>query len=129
MAQKPQDASAADEMVVVTTPYVSGMRVDKVIGMTWGTVVRSRGIGYQVVAGLRAMAGGEIDEYTDMLNHARSHALERMRAHARSLGANAVIGAAFDSSELGQSMSEVLAYGTAVVVVSEAAQGAPVRLV
>jgi uncharacterized protein YbjQ (UPF0145 family) len=129
MAQKPQDASAADEMVVVTTPYVSGMRVDKVIGMTWGTVVRSRGIGYQVVAGLRAMAGGEIDEYTDMLNHARSHALERMRAHARSLGANAVIGAAFDSSELGQSMSEVLAYGTAVVVVPEAAQGAPVRLV
>ena len=127
MATDEQGDQAA--IPVVSTPYVSGMRVDRVIGMAWGTVVRSRGIGYQVVAGLRAMAGGEIDEYTDMLNHARNHALERMRQHAQSLGANAVIGAAFDSSELGQSMSEVLAYGTAVVVVPEAQAGAPVRLV
>lgn len=126
MASEQQELMA---IPVVSTPYVSGMRVDKVIGMAWGTVVRSRGIGYQVVAGLRAMAGGEIDEYTDMLNHARSHALERMRQHAQSMGANAVIGAAFDSSELGQSMSEVLAYGTAVVVVPEQQPGSPVRLV
>ena len=132
-AQAPAQArsgeqEAADAIVVVTMPYVSGMRVERVIGMTWGTVVRSRGIGYQVVAGIRAMAGGEIDEYTDMLNHARTHALERMRSHARSLGANAVISASFDSSELGQSMSEVLAYGTAVVVAPEDASPAPVRL-
>jgi uncharacterized protein YbjQ (UPF0145 family) len=126
MAAESSDAAAV--VTVVTTPYVTGMRVDRVIGMSWGTVVRSRGIGYQMVAGLRAMAGGEIDEYTDMLNHARSHALERMQQHAQSLGANAVIGAAFDSSELGQSMTEVLAYGTAVVVVPEDAKSAPVRL-
>jgi uncharacterized protein YbjQ (UPF0145 family) len=120
---------AAAPLTVVTTPYVTGMRIERVIGMTWGTVVRSRGIGYQLVAGLRAMAGGEIDEYTDMLNHARSHALERMRQHAHSLGANAVVAAAFDSSELGQNMTEVLSYGTAVVVVPEEGSGAPVRLV
>lgn len=127
MSAKAEDLQP--EMPVVTTPYVSGMRVETVIGMTWGTVVRSRGIGYQVVAGLRALAGGEIDEYTDMLNHARNHALQRMREHARSLGANAVIGAAFDSSELGQSMSEVLAYGTAVVISPDSGAGAPVRLI
>lgn len=105
---------------VVSTPYVPGMRIEKTLGMTWGTVVRARGIGYQVVASLRAMAGGEIDEYTDMLNHARERALRRMQAHAASLGANAVIGVAFDSSELGQNMSEVLAYGTAVLVSEDA---------
>ncbi len=122
------EAVEQTEMPVVSTPYISGMRIERVLGMTWGTVVRSRGIGYQMVAGLRAIAGGEIDEYTDMLNHARTRALERMRAHAGTLGANAVIGASFDSSELGQSMSEVLAYGTAVVVVAEDDRPSPVRL-
>lgn len=116
------------DLIVVTSPYVPGMRIAKVVGMSWGTVVRARGIGYQMVAGLRALAGGEIDEYTDMLNHARTHALDRMKANARAQGANAVIGVAFDSSEIGQNMSEVLAYGTAVVVVPEEAQSQPVRL-
>jgi uncharacterized protein YbjQ (UPF0145 family) len=123
-----EEQAAGSEVVVVSAPYVPGMRIERVLGMTWGTVVRARGIGYQVVAGLRAMAGGEIDEYTDMLNHARTHALQRMQAHAASLGANAVIGAAFDSSELGQNMSEVLAYGTAVVVAPDAQTASPVRL-
>ncbi|MCL6597079.1 MAG: heavy metal-binding domain-containing protein [Firmicutes bacterium] len=115
-------------VTVVSAPYLPGMRIERVLGMTWGTVVRARGIGYQVVAGLRSLAGGEIDEYTDMLNTARRHALERMQAHAAAMGANAVIGAAFDSSELGQNMSEVLAYGTAVVAVPEEAATSPVRL-
>ncbi|MBX5467274.1 MAG: heavy metal-binding domain-containing protein [Firmicutes bacterium] len=115
-------------MVVVSTPFVPGYRIVKVLGMVWGTVVRSRGIGYQVVAGLRSLAGGEINEFTDMLNNARQHAVERMRAEAASLGANAVIAAAFDSSELGQSLSEVLAYGTAVVIEPEGGSSQPVYL-
>ncbi|MGC8487152.1 MAG: heavy metal-binding domain-containing protein [Clostridia bacterium] len=115
-------------MTVVSTPYVPGQRIEKVIGLTWGTVVRSRGIGYQFTAGLRSLAGGEIKEYTDMLNDTRQRALDRLLEHAESLGANAVVGAAFDSSELGQNMSEVLAYGTAVVVASEDQPVQPVRL-
>jgi uncharacterized protein YbjQ (UPF0145 family) len=115
-------------ITVVSTPYVPGYRIEKVMGMVWGTVVRSRGIGYQVVAGLRSLAGGEINEFTDMLNNARQHAVERMTAQAQELGANAVIGAAFDSSELGNNLSEVLAYGTAVVIVPDETVGAPVRL-
>lgn len=115
-------------ITVVSTPFVPGMRVDKVLGLTWGTVVRSRGIGYQFTAGLRSLAGGEIKEYTNMLNDTRQRALDRLQEHAESLGANAVINAAFDSSELGQNMSEILAYGTAVVVVPEAETVQPVRL-
>ncbi|MCY0865329.1 MAG: heavy metal-binding domain-containing protein [Sulfobacillus sp.] len=116
-------------MVMVTTPYVPGYRVRQVLGPTWGTVVRSRGIGYQVAAGLRSLAGGEIKEFTNMLNDARQRALDRLREHARTLGANAVIGMAFDSSELGQNMSEILAYGTAVIIEAESAESSPVRLV
>ena len=115
-------------VIVVSTPYVPGQRIEKVLGLTWGTVVRSRGIGYQFTAGLRSLAGGEIKEYTDMLNDTRRRALDRLMEHAESLGANAVVGAAFDSSELGQNMSEILAYGTAVVVVPEAEAVHPVRL-
>lgn len=95
------DASA---VVVVSTPYVPGQRVDKVLGLTWGLVVRSRGIGYQLAAGLRSLGGGEIKEYTDLLDSVRRHAVERMQEHAASLGANAVIGVAFDSSEMGQNI-------------------------
>jgi uncharacterized protein YbjQ (UPF0145 family) len=116
------------DVLVVSTPYVPGHKVEKVLGLTWGLVVRSRGIGYTMLAGLRSLGGGEISEYTDMLNHARGHAMARLRQHAASLGANAVISASFDSSEMGQTMTEVLAYGTAVVTAPEAEAAPPVRL-
>lgn len=118
------EPQAPEEIVVVTTPYLSSMRIVRVLGMTWGTVVRSRGIGHQIAAGFRGLAGGEISEYTEMLNHARGLALERLKEHARAMGANAVIGVGFDSSELGQTMSEVLAFGTAVIVAQEEASSA-----
>lgn len=117
-----------EEFWTVTTPYVPGHQVDRVVGLTWGTVVRSRGIGYQVTAGLRGLAGGEIPEFTNMLNDTRQRALDRLIEHARSLGANAAIGVSFDSSELGPNMSEVLAYGTAVVVSPEPGPREAVRL-
>ncbi len=108
-----QDAS---QVVVVTTPSLPGFRVVRTVGFAWGLVVRSRGLGGNIKAGLRSIVGGEITEFTQMLESARSHAVERLRVHAAELGANAVISARFDSSEIGQTMSEVLAYGTAVVV-------------
>jgi len=103
-------------ILTVTTPYVPGHRIVRTIGITWGLIVRSRGLGRNVTAGFRALGGGEIPEYTQLLDQTRREALGRLQQHAQSLGANAVIGVAFDSSELGGVMSETLAYGTAVVV-------------
>jgi len=103
-------------MLVVTTENVSGQRVREVKGEVFGIIVRSRGIGPNIVAQLRAIAGGEIVEYTHLLEDARKHAIERMVTNAGEMGANAVVMMRFDSSEIGPAMSEIVAYGTAVVL-------------
>jgi uncharacterized protein YbjQ (UPF0145 family) len=90
--------------------------------------VRSRGLGRNITAGLRSLVGGEIHEYTELLNQSRDQALDRLREHAQALGANAVVSMQFDSSEIGQTMTELLAYGTAVVVEKDATPPSPVRL-
>jgi len=118
----------SDEITVVSTPYLPGYRIAKTLGFTWGLIVRSRGLGRNVTAFLRSLAGGEIHEYTQLLNQSREEALLRLKDHAKSLGANAVIGVAFDSSETGGAMTEVLAYGTAVVVEKDTVPSSPVRL-
>ena len=117
-----------DEIIIVSTPYVPGCKITRTIGVTWGLIVRSRGLGRNITAGLRSIAGGEIHEYTELLNQSRDQALARLREHALALGANAVVGMQFDSSEIGQTMTELLAYGTAVVVEKEGAPVSPVRL-
>ncbi|HEX7342114.1 MAG TPA: YbjQ family protein [Rhodanobacteraceae bacterium] len=106
-------------MLVVTTENVSGRRVREVKGQVFGVVVRSRGIGGNVMAGLRSIVGGEINEYTQMLEEARRHALDRLVVNATEMGANAVLMMRYDSSEIGQTMSEIVAYGTAVVLEPE----------
>ncbi len=100
----------------------------RTIGVTYGLIVRSRGLGRNIVAGVRSLGGGEIMEYTQLLEQARHEALERLTEHARSLGANAVLCVAFDTSEMGGVMTEILAYGTAVVVEPEPALPQPVSL-
>ena len=117
-----------EEIIVVSTPYLPGYRITKTIGFTWGLIVRSRGLGRNITAGLRSLAGGEIHEYTELLNQSREQALGRLKDHAKELGANAVISVRFDSSEIGQIMTELLAYGTAVVVEKEKESVNPVRL-
>lgn len=106
-------------MIVVTTPDIAGARIEKTLGQAFGVVVRSRGIGGNLMAGLRSIVGGEITEYTEMLEEARKHALDRMVQNATVMGANAVVAMRFDSSEIGDTMSEIVAYGTAVVTVPE----------
>mgnify|MGYP001376061423 CR=1 FL=1 len=103
-------------MIVVTTENIPGQRVARVLGQVFGVVVRSRGLGGNVMASLRSLAGGEIVEYTQMLEEARRHAIDRMIQNATVMGANAIIMMRFDSSEIGQTMSEIVAYGTAAVV-------------
>jgi len=96
-------------MLVVTTENVPGQRVREVKGEVFGIVVRSRGIGPNIVAQLRSLAGGEIVEYTRLLQDARKHAIERMVTNAAEMGANAVVMMRFDSSEIGPAMSEIVA--------------------
>lgn len=103
-------------MIVVTTETIAGHRVVETKGQVFGVTVRSRGIGGNFIAGLRSIAGGEIPEYTQMLEEARRHAIDRLRLNATKMGANAVIMMRFDSGEIGQTMAEIVAYGTAVIV-------------
>jgi uncharacterized protein YbjQ (UPF0145 family) len=103
-------------MIVVTTENIAGHRVRQTIGQCFGVVVRSRGLGGNIMAGLRSIVGGEISEYTQMLEEARRHAVDRLVQNATAMGANAIIMMRFDSSEIGQTMSEIVAYGTAVVI-------------
>ena len=106
-------------MIVATTPYIGGYRVVETKGMVFGLVVRSRGLGGNIMAGLRSLGGGEIHEYTELLEDTRRQALDRMVQNATLMQANAVLSMRFDSSEIGTTMSEIVAYGTAVVVVPD----------
>jgi uncharacterized protein YbjQ (UPF0145 family) len=103
-------------MIVVTTESVAGQRVRETKGQVYGVVVRSRGLGGTIAASLRSLGGGEIVEFTQLLEESRRHALDRMVANAQAMGANAVVMMRFDSSEMGTSMTEIVAYGTAVVL-------------
>jgi uncharacterized protein YbjQ (UPF0145 family) len=103
-------------MFVVTSEHVIHHRITETKGQVFGVVVRSRGLGGNIMAGLRSIVGGEITEYTELLEEARRHAVDRMVSNASAMGANAIIMMRFDSSEIGQTMSEIVAYGTAVVV-------------
>lgn len=102
-------------MLVVTTENIHGYEIEKVLGQAFGVTVRSRGLGGNLTAALRSLAGGEIKEYTEMLEDARKAAIDRLVQNAHAMGANAVVMMRFDSSEIGQTMSEVVAYGTAVI--------------
>ncbi len=103
-------------MIVATTENIANHRIQETLGQVFGVVVRSRGLGGNLMAGLRSIVGGEIVEYTRMLEEARRHAIDRMVENARLMGANGVVMLRFDSSEMGQTMSEVVAYGTAVIL-------------
>jgi uncharacterized protein YbjQ (UPF0145 family) len=103
-------------VIVATAPFIAGHRVTETKGQTFGLVVRSRGFSGNLMAGLRSLAGGEIHEYTALLEDTRRQALDRLVKNATLMGANAVISMRFDSSELAGTMSEIVAYGTAVVV-------------
>jgi uncharacterized protein YbjQ (UPF0145 family) len=103
-------------MLVVTTENIVGRKIREVKGQAFGVVVRSRGLGGNIMAGLRSLGGGEIPEYTSLLEEARRHAVDRLVKNAHAMGADAVVMMRFDSSEIGQTMSEIVAYGTAVVL-------------
>jgi uncharacterized protein YbjQ (UPF0145 family) len=100
----------------VTTAFeLPGMTVEQDLGVAFGLVVRSMGLARSVGAGFKALRQGEVTQYTQLLEDSRRHAVDRMIENARLLGANGVIAVRFDSSEIGQQLTEIVAYGTAVV--------------
>ena len=107
-------------MIVSTAPFIAGYRVTETKGQTFGLVVRSRGFSGNLMAGLRSLGGGEIHEYTQLLEDTRRQALDRLVQNATVMGANAVISMRFDSSEMASYMTEIVAYGTAVVIEPDA---------
>jgi len=106
-------------MILTTGETVAGKRIVRTLGLVRGNTVRARHIGRDILAGLRNIVGGEVQEYTKLLAESREQALDRMADEARLLGANAIVGVRFVTSMVAQGMAELLAYGTAVVVEDE----------
>jgi uncharacterized protein YbjQ (UPF0145 family) len=111
-------------MMVVTTNEIPGWEIQRVCGEVFGLTVRSRNAFSQIGAGFKSMFGGELQGMTRNLTDSRNEVMGRMLEHARQKGGNAVIGMRFDTSEMGETWTELCAYGTAVVAVpvSEAAK-------
>ncbi|MBI5067246.1 MAG: YbjQ family protein [Deltaproteobacteria bacterium] len=93
-----------------------GYEVERVVGPCWGITVRSRSVVGTTCAGCQTIFGGEITMFSELANETRNEAMNRLEQHARQMGANAVLGFRFDSSELMQNTNEIVAYGTAVVI-------------
>src|SRR2546427_11054375 len=105
--QPPAYFTPTPGMVVVSTPFVPGNRIVRTIGFTWGLIVRSRGIGGNVMASLRTIPGGEIKEDSQMLDQARHEALWRLIQPAQSLRTHAIVSVGFASSEIWGGMSAI----------------------
>lgn len=101
-------------MILVTTDSIIGKEIKEVLGLVKGTTVQSKHIGRDFMAGMKTIVGGEIKGYTEMLSEARKIATERMIEEAETLGADAIVGIRYGSSEALQGAAEILAYGTAV---------------
>jgi uncharacterized protein YbjQ (UPF0145 family) len=106
--------------LITTGLEFPGWAVGRILGPVFGISVRSMGIGKSFTAGFRALAQGEMPEFEELLTTSRQHAMDRMIEHARQLGANAVIGFRFDASDFAGQFTEIVAYGTAVVVTAAA---------
>jgi uncharacterized protein YbjQ (UPF0145 family) len=101
---------------MTTAPTLPGLTIRDNLGVIYGLVVRSMGWAGGVAAGFKALRRGEITQYTQLLEDSRRHAIDRMIDNARLLGADAIVAVRFDSSEIGQQFTEIVAYGTAVTV-------------
>ena len=109
-------------MIIITnTEAIPGKRIVAQLGMVQGSTVRAKHVGRDIMAGLKNIVGGELKGYTELLEDARSQAIERMKQQAMAAGGNAVVNVRLSTSTITQGASELLAYGTAVLVEDEAA--------
>lgn len=107
-------------MIVTTGNEIAGHRIVEYYGLVRGIVVRSTGIARGFIGGIRSIGGGNIPEYSVVCEEARQHAYDLMLQHAHQVGANAIIGMRYDATEFMQGATEVLAYGTAVMIQPDA---------
>ncbi len=115
-AQQPRPAPSINPAFATTSFDFEGYHIVRYLGVVRGITVRSRSVVGQFAAGVQQVFGGNITIYTELCEHARSEAFELMLQHAAAVGANAIIGARYDANEVTDGVTEVLAYGTAVVV-------------
>jgi uncharacterized protein YbjQ (UPF0145 family) len=111
-----------DRSLITTTFDLSGYRVVRYLGIVRGITVRSRSIFGSIGASLQQLAGGNISLYSELCEHTRQEGFEIMVQHAEAMGANAVIGMRYDATEITPGVTEVLCYGTAVLVEPTASQ-------
>jgi uncharacterized protein YbjQ (UPF0145 family) len=121
MSAPPLDYAAPPQMAVTTTFTIEGYRIVRYLGIVRGIIVRAPTIAQGIIGGLKSIVGGRIGAYTEMCEQARQQAYDLLIDHARALGANAIVGLRYDASEVASksSATEVLCYGTAVVVEPE----------
>ena len=103
-------------MIIVNTPEIHNKKITETLGIAWGSTIRARNVGQDIFAGLKNIIGGEISEYTKLQAQSREQALQRMIEDAERMGANAIVNVRLTTSMVMQGCSEILAYGTAVVV-------------
>ena len=103
-------------MILSTTFNIEGKKIVKHLGLVKGNTIRARHLGRDIMAGFRNLVGGEISDYTKMMAESREQSIDRMVEEAEKLGANAIVGVDFSTSMMMQSASEILVFGTAVVV-------------
>lgn len=103
-------------MIVVTSSQIAGKKIVSTLGIVRGNTIRARHVGKDILAGFKNILGGEIEEYTKLMAEAREQSIDRMSEAASELGANAIVDMRFSTSYLMGAASEILVYGTAVVV-------------
>jgi len=103
-------------MIIATAEKIEGKNITRTVGLVKGSTIRARHVGRDIMAGLRSIVGGEIIDYTKMMAESREQALQRLAEDAEAQGANAIVGVRFTTSMVMQNASEILAYGTGVVV-------------
>ena len=103
-------------MILVSSPNIPEKKIVKTLGLVKGSTIRARHIGKDIIAGLRAVVGGELHEYTQLLAQSREQAIDRMIEDAEKMGANAIVSVSFTTSVMSQGSAELMAFGTAVLI-------------
>lgn len=103
-------------MIIITGEHVPGYKIKEIKGPAFGLTVRARGLGKDITAAFKGIVGGEVKQYVEMLEDARKEAMDRMTTNAQQMGADAIIMFRFDSGNISSTMSEIVAYGTAVTL-------------
>ena len=103
-------------MLLTNTEEIPGKRITAFYGVVSGSTVRAKHAGRDIMAGLKNIFGGELKAYTELLQESRDEAIERMKAQAKQLGANAVVNVRFSTSSVAAGAAEIYVYGTAVTV-------------